>query len=299
MGDILSKGSLFPAELVTTLVQKTTGESALANMCAAAPIPFNGQQEFTFQMDKEVDVVAENGAKTKGGATLAPVTIVPVKVEYGARISDEFVYATEDVQLDYLTAFADGFAKKVARGIDLMAFHGINPRTAAASAVIGDNHFDHAVSQIVTMSAGVTVDDNVESAIGLVEGSERAVNGMIMAPAFRSALAKLTTSGGAKMYPELAWGNKPGALNGMAVQSNITMSANASLDRALVGDFQNSFKWGYARQIPIEIIQYGNPDNDATLGDLKGHNQIYLRGEMYIGWGILDASAFALVKAYV
>ena len=33
------------------------------------------------------------------------------------------------------------------------------------------------------------------------------------------------------------------------------------------------------------------------LGDLKGHNQVYLRGEAYIGWGILDRSAFAHIKA--
>ena len=57
------------------------------------------------------------------------------------------------------------------------------------------------------------------------------------------------------------------------------------------------FKWGYAKEIPIEVIQYGNPDNDTTLGDLKGHNQVYLRGEAYIGWGILDAAAFAHIKA--
>lgn len=43
--------------------------------------------------------------------------------------------------------------------------------------------------------------------------------------------------------------------------------------------------------------RYGNPDNDTQLGDLKGHNQVYLRGEAYIGWGILDPSAFAHIKA--
>lgn len=52
----------------------------------------------------------------------------------------------------------------------------------------------------------------------------------------------------------------------------------------------------YAKQIPIEVIKYGNPDNDTELGDLKGHNQIYLRGELFLGWGILDAAAFALIK---
>ena len=95
MADILSKGSLFPEELIPEFIQKTRGASALAALCAATPIPFNGMKEFTFQLDKEVDVVAENGAKSKGGITISPVTIVPIKVEYGARISDEFMYAAE------------------------------------------------------------------------------------------------------------------------------------------------------------------------------------------------------------
>ena len=206
------------------------------------------------------------------------------------------MYASEDAQLDYLTAFSDGFAKKVARGIDLMAFHGVNPRSGTASTVIGTNHFDSKVTQIVTQNTA-TADADVEAAIAMVQGSDRDVNGIVMAPAFRSALAALTKTGGDRMYPELAWGNKPGTLNGLTAQSISTLSANSSKDMALIGDFQNCFKWGYAKQIPIEVIQYGNPDNDATLGDLKGHNQVYLRGEVYLGWGILDASAFAMIKS--
>ncbi|MEG0168299.1 MAG: phage major capsid protein, partial [Ruthenibacterium sp.] len=184
-------------------------------------------------------------------------------------------------------------------GLDLMAFHGINPRTAAASAVIGTNHFDGKVTQKVTIVAKDNPDTNIEAAIALVQGGDRDVNGLVMAPVFKSALAAQTTTDGAKLYPELAWGNNPGSVNGLRTEATSNLSANASLDRALVGDFTGAFKWGYAKQIPIEVIRYGNPDNDATLGDLKGHNQIYLRGEMYIGWGILDASAFAFVKAGV
>lgn len=154
MADILSKGSLFPEELIPDFIKKTTGASALAKLCSATPIPFNGVKEFTFSLDKEVDIVAENGAKTKGGLTVDPITIVPIKIEYGARISDEFLYASEDAQLDYMSAFADGFAKKVAKGLDLMAFHGVNPRTGTASSVIGTNHFDSKVTQAVTIASG-------------------------------------------------------------------------------------------------------------------------------------------------
>ena len=297
MADVISKGTLFPEELIPELIQQTVGASALAKLCAAKPIPFNGQKEFTFTLDKEIDVVAENGAKTKGGATVAPVTIVPVKVEYGARVSDEFLYAAEDARLDILTSFAEGFARKVARGLDLMAFHGVNPRTGSASSVIGTNHFDSKVTQTVTIQGEDKPDDNIEAAVALVEGAEREVNGLVMAPVFKSELAKQKTADGAKLYPQLAWGSNPGEINGLRVESNTTLSANSSLDRALVGDFINAFRWGYAKEIPVEVIKYGNPDNDPTLGDLKGHNQVYLRAEAYIGWGILDPSAFAFVKA--
>lgn len=297
MADVLNKGTLFPESLIPGLIQKTTGASALAKLCAAKPIPFNGQKEFTFTLDKEVDIVAESGKKTKGGATVAPVTIVPVKVEYGARVSDEFLYAAEDAQLDILEAFSEGFARKVARGLDLMALHGINPRTGSASDVIGTNHFDSKVTQSVTIQGSDKPDDNIEAAIELVQGSDLEVTGLVLAPAFKSSLAKQTTTDGAKLYPQLAWGANPGEINGLRTESTSAMSANSSLDRALVGDFVNMFRWGYAKQIPVEVIKYGNPDNDETLGDLKGHNQVYLRAEAYIGWGIIDPSAFAFVKA--
>ena len=299
MSDIISKGSLFPQELIPDFIQRTTGNSAIAKLCGATPIPFNGTKEFTFTLDKEIDIVAENGAKGVGGATVAPITIVPIKVEYGCRISDEFIYASEEVQLNYMKAFSEGFAMKVAKGLDLMAFHGVNPRTGTASAVIGTNCFDGtiAAANTVTIAASDTPDDNIESAIALVQAAEREITGMIFAPAFRSDLAKQKTDTGAKLYPELSWGSTPASINGLRTETTPNLSANSSLDRALVGDFTRAFRWGYAKEIPIEVIKYGNPDNDATLGDLKGHNQVYLRGEMYLGWGILDPAAFSIIKA--
>lgn len=61
----------------------------------------------------------------------------------------------------------------------------------------------------------------------------------------------------------------------------------------MVGDFTNAFKWGYAENIPLEIIEYGDPD--GTGRDLKAYNEVLLRAEAYIGWGILDERAFARV----
>ena len=74
--------------------------------------------------------------------------------------------------------------------------------------------------------------------------------------------------------------------------NNPTVSFGNSPDRVIIGDFENAFRWGYAEDIPMEIIVYGDPDG---LGDLKRMNQIVLRAEAYIGWGILDAASFAKI----
>ena len=90
---VLSKGTLFDPELVTDLINKVKGKSSLAVLSKQVPVSFNGNKIFTFTLDKDVDVVAENGKKSEGGVSVEPVKIIPIKIEYGARVSDEFIYA--------------------------------------------------------------------------------------------------------------------------------------------------------------------------------------------------------------
>lgn len=294
----LAMGSLFPAELVPEFFNKVKGHSSLAKMSGAKPLPFNGQTLFTFSMDNDVDIVAEAGAKSAGGGTVQSKTVTPIKIEYGMRMSDEFLFAAEEVQLDYLEAFTEGFSKKVARGIDIMAMHGVNPRTGSSSDVIGTNNFTSAVSNSVTyLGSSSTADENIESAIALVQGGEYDVTGAILGNTIKGALAAMTAEDGRRLYQNLAWGNTPSEINGLPIDTNSTVEFNSALLRAIVGDFEALFRWGIAKQIPIEIIRYGNPDNDASAGDLKGHNQIYMRGEAFVGWAILDPSGFAKIVA--
>jgi len=285
------RGSLFDQALVTDLISKVKGKSSLAALSGQTPIPFNGMKEFIFSMDKEIDIVAENGKKSEGGISVNPVKIVPIKFEYGARVSDEFLYATEEEQIDILTAFNDGFAKKVARGLDLAAFHGINPRTGSASDVVGANHFDGKVTQKITYTAG-TPDENLDAAIAVVQGADGTVNGLALSNVFGADMATVKENG-VRQYPEFRFGASPANLGGMAVSVNNTVYNETVKDHAIVGDFQNAFKWGFSKEIPLEIIKYGDPDNSGK--DLKGYNQVYIRAEVYLGWGILVPEYFARV----
>lgn len=286
-----ANNTLFAPELVTDLMNKVKGKSSLAKLSGQQPIPFNGIKEFTFTMDKEIDIVAENGKKTEGGITVEPVSIVPIKFEYGARVSDEFMTATEERQIEILTAFNDGFARKVAKGLDIAAFHGVNPRTGAASTVIGRNNFDSLVDQTITYDA-TKPDENLDDAIALVQGSEGDMSGIAMSKAFGSAMAKVKVNG-VTQYPEFRFGGSPESFGGMLSDVNGTVYNTTGKDHAVVGDFAGAFKWGIAKEIPLEVIPYGDPDNSGK--DLKGYNQVYIRAEVYIGWGILVPDYFARV----
>ena len=289
----IEMSTLFPKELVTEMFSKVKGHSSLAKMSPEAPIPFVGTDVFTFDFSSDISIVGESGAKPAGDAAVTAVQIKPIKVVYQARVTDEFMKASEEKRLNILTQFADGFAKRVGAGLDKMAIHGINPATgSAATGTIGDNYFDYkCASTAVTYNAS-TPDANLESAIAVLETNEYAPSGIIVAPIMRSALGSMTNSADGFKYPGFQFGGTAD-LGGVPVDSNITVgSASGSNDRALVGDF-NAFKWGFAENIPLEIIEYGNPDGGSY--DLKQANQILLRSEAYIGWGILDANAFCLV----
>lgn len=284
----LVRGTNFPAVLATEMFSLVKGHSSLAKMAGAEPIPFAGKDVFTFNFASDVSVVGEGAAKPAGDATVTPVQIRPIKVVYQSRVSDEFVNASEEAQLEYLKAFADGFAKKLAAGLDKMAMHGVNPATGSASNVIGTNHLDAVIQSGNTIDIS---DENVDADVALemaIDKIEEA-NGVILSPSMRSDIATLTGANGRK-YPEFAWGATPADMGGMAVDTNSTVGTV----KAYVGNFE-AFKWGFAKEMPLEVIEYGDPD--GTGHDLKQYNEVCLRSEAYIGWGFMSAAEFAKVVA--
>ena len=125
----------FPAELVREVFIGAKGKSSIAKLCGQTPVAFSGTDVMVFSLDGEVNLVAEGGAKAKhtNSNDVAPIT--PVKIEYGARVSNEFLKCSYEKQLEYIRGFKDGFAGKLARGLDIMVMHGINPATGTAAGV--------------------------------------------------------------------------------------------------------------------------------------------------------------------
>lgn len=292
MSKTTTSGTLFKSELVTEMFDKVKGHSTLAKLSGSTPIPFAGIDTFVFTMDGEASIVGEGGNKPAGEADFSSVTIKPIKFVYQHRLTDEFVHLSEEKQLPYLKAFSDGFAKKMARALDIAAIHGVNPYDGTASATVGNNCFDKAVTAEIAYSA-TAPDDCIDAAVVPIQTADGIVTGIAMAPVFGAALGAMKTKdSNLPIYPEFRFGANPASFGGMASDINTTVSFGSSKDRAIIGDFTNAFKWGYAENIPLEIIEYGDPDGK---GDLKRTNEVVLRAEAYIGWGILDKDSFAVV----
>lgn len=278
--------SNFAPETVKEIFTKVKGHSSIIKLAKQMPVAFSGNDIFVFGMDGEAAIVGEGAQKPAGEADVATVKVTPIKVVYQHRVSDEFLRASEEKALGMLQAFTDGFSRKIGRAIDIMAFHGKNPADLVASSKIGNNHLDKCTGVVYTTGKP---EEALESAIAAI--GEYDVTGYALSKTFATALGSYKENG-ISQYPEFKMGANPGKLVGTACDVNSTVTKGNDKALAYVGDFESAFRWGYADQIPMEVIQFGDPDGQ---GDLKRTNEVVLRAEAWIGWGILDMGAFARV----
>lgn len=293
----ITKGTKFPAELEREIFNLVKGKSSLAAMAAAEPIPFDGKDIFTFSFDNDVSIVGEGANKPAGDATMTPVQIRPIKVVYQSRVNEEFMYAAEEVRMDTLRSFGEGFARKMASGLDIMAMHGRDPKTGLASQIIGNNHLDYLIPHYNTGSNAIAYTAGTDDPVAKLNAAIEKVddpNGIILGGTIRGYIAGLMTASGGKQpaYPEFNFGGHPERLGNSKLDVNKTVEDKTSGVYAYVGDW-TTFRWGYAKELPLEVIEYGDPDGAGV--DLKRANQVLLRSEAFVGWGFLDPAAFALV----
>ena len=287
----------YPEELIPELMSKVVGHSTLAKLSNQIPIPFSGTEQFIFNLEGNAQIVGEGEQKLAGQATTDPKIIKPMKFVYQARFTDEFMYASDEKKVDYYSRFADGFSKIIAKSFDIAAIHGLEPKSMTDASFKATNSFDGTVTENVITFNAATIETGLETAVQTVIANDADVTGIALSPTAGQALAKVEVNG-VKQFPEFRFGQNPDSFFGMSTDINKTLVAKggtAKVDHAIVGDFQNMFKWGYAQNIPMEVIEYGDPD--GTGRDLKAFNEVCLRAEAFIGWGILDTKSFARIEA--
>lgn len=300
----LTSAGLFPTEITNDIFSTVKEESVLAQLAQSEPIPYVGKTEWVMSMGGEASVVDEGAAKPVGDAQVTPYVIKPFKVVYQMRITDEFLKMADEQRIPYMDAFKDGFAKTLRKAYDFVAFHGCDPASEKKLS-FKENSFDYRVGAadgFVQVTEQKPIDAALKQAIDLA-GDD--INGIILTSKGAELMGAITKENGDYRYPQFDFAFPDEFAAAKCVKSDVlgweyTMDDPESPDNpklveredyALVGNF-NAFKWGYAQDVEFDIIDSGDPDGQ---GDLKRYNQIVLRAEAYIGFGILNQSEFAIV----
>jgi hypothetical protein len=239
------------------------------------------------------EVVGEAAAKSPTPSPIGLSYIRTVKLQYTERFSDEFVTFDEQKRLGILNTMANKWlSSDFTRDLDTIIIHGINPLTGAVSTSI-DNYITKPGSSIQVPTTGDTaaaINTDLITAIDALEDAGTDINGIAFAPAAASKLATLTNNG-IQTYPSLGkFGLNVTSFEGMNATTGKEVGEYNGV-KLVAGDW-DQLRWGIAKEMPVKMIEYGDPDG---LGDLQRYNQVALRFEAIVGFGIVSPDAFAVV----
>lgn len=292
---------LLPRNIADGMIAESRTLSTIAKLSGSEPQRFGETEYITFNEFPKAEFVEEGAQKasTKGG--FGSVKSKPRKAQVTMRFNEEVQWASEDYQLSIMSDLAGAGQIALARALDLGLYHRINPLTGAV--MTGwDNYVTKTTKRVEIATADADAD--LRAAVGLLLNQDTSwgVNGIAIDPRFAWALAELQTKNadgspsGTQRYPNLGFGTDVTSFLGInTAQGNTVSGTPEATDtnvRAIVGDFQNGIRWGVQRELPVELIRFGDPDGQ---GDLKRNNQIALRLELVYGMYAFE-DRFAVVE---
>lgn len=295
---------LMPREIADGMIQETKTTSTVAMLSQQEPQRFGEVDYLTFNDFPKAEFVEEGAEKASTTGGFGSVTAKPHKAQVTMRFNEEVQWADEDYQLGVLQQLSSAGTTALSRALDLGLYHRINPLTGTV--VSGWDNYAAATTKKVELDAKVDADQSIRAAAGLLiqQTHPVSVNGFAVDPRLTWALAALQTknadgsASGLQRYPQLGLGTGINSFLGINTAQGDTVSGQpeAKTDtkvRGILGDFQNGIRWGVQRNLPLELIRFGDPDGQ---GDLKRRNQIAIRMEIVYGWYVFT-DRFALVTA--
>lgn len=291
--------ALMPRTIADGMIKKTQTLSTVAQLSQREPMLFGNTDYLVFNDLPKAEFVEEGADKSPTSAGFSSVTAVPHKAQVTLRFNEEVMWADEDYQLNVLSQVAEAGQEALSRALDLGIYHRINPLTG--SQTTWENYIGATSNKVET--TGGDADDQFRAAVGLLINAGESVNvsGAAIDPKFAWTLASLKERDGSGetsrlRYPNLGFGTDMTSFMGVNTAVGNTVSgvpeAADTKVRAIVGDFTSGVRWGVQRDLPVELIRWGDPDGQ---GDLSRKNQVALRLEIVYGWYVFP-ERFAVVS---
>lgn len=272
----------------------TTG--VLAKLAVEAPdIKVGKTDHFVFTGTPKAELVGEGANKSSADDKPTKATVNTYKVQVTYRFSDEVQYEDEDYQTQLIDGLVKNISIALSRALDLVAIHGINPKTGEVSSSVV-SYFAKAENKVARVVATEKPNEDIEAAAAKLQEAGYTATGVGFDPAFAGELARVTNANGVKLYPELGLGFNVDNFQGLMAASSDTVSGRQEITKprvkGIMGDFR-AFKWGVARYVGLKLIEAGDPDG---AGDLNRTNEVAIRAESIFGYAIFDEKAFSLVE---
>lgn len=292
---------MLPRNIADGMIQEARTQSTVAKLSGSEPQRFGETEYIIFNEFPKAEFVEEGAQKSSTTGGYTSVKAKPKKAQVTMRFNEEVQWASEDYQLSILSDLATAGQTALSRGLDLGLYHRINPLSGQVITA-WDNYLTKTTKRVEIDTADADAD--LRAAVGLLlnQPTSWGVNGVAIDPKFAWALANLQTKNadgspsGTQRYPNLGFGTDVTQILGVnAAQGNTVSGVPEAADtgvRAIVGDFQNGIRWGVQRELPVELIRFGDPDGQ---GDLKRNNQIALRLEVVYGWYAFE-DRFAVIE---
>lgn len=269
----------------------------LAKLTPGEPeLKVGATDHFTFTGTPKAELVGEGADKSSQDGTPGKATVKTYKVQITYRFSNEVQWEDEDYQTQLIENLVANAATAISRALDLIAIHGINPVTGVVSGSV-TQYFNESGNDVHRVTRTADAQADLEAAAAQLQTSGYVATGIGFDPVFAGQLARTKDGENRPLYPELGLGFNFDSFQGLAAAASDTVSGRQELAaedatlNALLGDF-DAFKWGIARSMPLELIQFGDPDG---AGDLKRTNEVAIRAESVIGFAIMDETAFSLI----
>ncbi|GAA2184953.1 hypothetical protein GCM10009785_34860 [Brooklawnia cerclae] len=284
--------NLLPRRVSDEIWKKATAASIVPRLAQSSPVILGDNIFPTLTARPAATIVGEGGNKTDSQLELGAKVIRPIKAQVGLEFTIESIEQNPSGVLGLLQT---ELSEALARQIDLAVFHKL---VAASGTAIeqGDVALDTAPSyELVDIN---NIDAEIEAGYGVVTDAGYDFTGFAMDPKFVARLRQaVNQKNGQRYYPELGFSNQIDSFNGLttAVSKTVSGQVDAVADtkvRAIAGDF-SALKYGYALNIPVKKIEYGDPFGN---GDLQRRNSVAYLAEVIFGWAILDVNAFVVFK---
>lgn len=286
---------LLPKNISSEWWKKATAESIIPTLSKSTPVILGDNVIPVLTKRPAASIIGELQNKVDSELEAGAVNFKTIKAEVGLEFSMETVLTNPSGILDII---GEEMSQALARQIDAAVIHRRQSSNGAllTSGVTGIAETTQVVELPTT--PGTDIDPLLwEGYNKVVDVSGNNFTGFAVDPRLTYVLATARDSDGRRLNPDINMGQTVTSYSGQPMVNSKTVGGDvdAGTDtgiRAIGGDW-DALRFGYAHQIGLRKIEYGDPFGN---GDLQRRNAVAYLMEVIFGWAILDPNAFVVYK---